>query len=72
MYSKMLTEETYLFILRMIFAILLLSIGHITKKYLHNKALGMQTILDQVIKDGINISIVNIRPTMFAYTRYTK
>ena len=69
----MLPEETYLFILRSIFAILLLSIGHITKKYLDNKALGMQlSALDQVLKDGINLSIANISTTIFAYTRFTK
>ena len=53
-------EEIYLLVLRSIFTIILFSIGYLVTKYLDNKPLGMQTILDYVVKDFIKIFIVRI------------
>ena len=54
---KMLSEEIYLHSLRTILAIILFCLFYSVKKYLDNKPLGMQTILDMVVKDLLKILI---------------
>ena len=51
-------EEIYLLISGLILLIISFCIYYIIKRYLNNKPLGMQTILDQVVKDLINTLIV--------------
>ena len=43
-------EKVFLYILQAISGLLGSLIAHITLKYLNNKALGMQTIFDQMVK----------------------
>ena len=53
-------EEIYLLVVRLIFTIILFIIAYLVTKYFDNKPLGMQTILDYVVKDFIKIFIVRI------------
>ena len=53
----MMHEEIYLLVLRLLFTIISFGICYLIKRYLDNKPLGMQTILDQVVKDWIKIFV---------------
>ena len=53
----MLSEEIYLHSLRTILAIILFCLFYFVVRYLDNKPLGMQTILDMVVKDLLKILI---------------
>ena len=52
-------EKVFLYILQAISGLLGGLIAHITLKYLNNKALGMQTIFDQMVKYFIYNCICN-------------
>ena len=52
-------EEIFLHFLRIIFGIASAIKCYLIWKYLNKKALGMQTILDQMIKDYIGIGRVS-------------
>jgi len=52
-------EKVFLYILQAISGLLGSLIAHITLKYLNNKALGMQTIFDQMVKYFIYNCICN-------------
>ena len=66
----MLTEEIFLQSVRIILLIATLTKLYLIWKYLTKKPLGMQTILDQVIKDFIKIFIMTIIPTFFATMKF--
>ena len=50
-------EEIYLLILRLLLTIISHGIMYLIKRYLDKKPLGMQTILDQAVKDWIKIFV---------------
>ena len=54
---NMQAEVVYLLILSFILTIITLSICYIIKNYLNRKPLGMQTVLDQTVKDLIKIFV---------------
>ena len=54
----MLKEEIFLHSLRILVAIIFFVISYLVWKYLNKKALGMQTILDQMVKDLIRFHIL--------------
>ena len=56
--SKMKLEEIYLLVSGLILLTISFGIYYFIKRYLNNKPLGMQTILDQVVKDLIKTFIV--------------
>ena len=66
----MLTEEIYLHCLRVILSTILLSLFYFIKKYLDNKPLGMQTILDTVLKDLLIILIANVVFSHLGFVSY--
>ena len=53
------SEWVFLYILNAILSIVGAFVGYLILKYLNQKALGMQTIYDQMIKDQIYLSIIN-------------
>ena len=55
----MMTEVIVLYILRAIVTILGIMVANIALKYFNQKALGMQTILDEMIKDKIYLSLLS-------------
>ena len=55
----MMIEVIVLYILRSIVAILGILEANIALKYFNQKALGMQTIFDEMIKDKINLSLLS-------------
>ena len=63
----MLTEEIYLLVLKGILANLLLGLMYLVNKYLNKKPLGMQTILDVVVKDFSKIIMVITSTSWFVY-----
>ena len=69
--SKMLTEEIYLHCLRVILSTILLCLFYFIKNYLDKKPLGMQTILDTVLKDLLIILITNVSLSHFGFVSHT-
>ena len=63
----MLTEEIYLLILKTILSNLLFCLSYLVNKYLNKKPLGMQTILDIVVKDLSKIIMVFASTSWFVY-----
>ena len=55
---KMISEVIFLYIIRAIITILGILEAKIMLKYFNQKALGMQTIFDQMIKDKLYLSLL--------------
>ena len=65
----MLKEEIFLHSLRILVAIIFFVISYLVWKYFNKKALGMQTILDQMVKDLIRFHILVF---FFSWLLYVK
>ena len=65
-------EEIFLHCVRVILLILSLIFLNLIWKYLNKKPLGMQTILDQVIKDYIRLGIMGVIPSFLVTLKFVK
>ena len=66
----MLLEEIFLHSLRIIVVITFFVISYLVWKYLNKKALGMQTILDQMVKDLIRFHILVFFFSWLVYVKF--
>ena len=63
-------EEVVLLVLHGFFTTGTLVSGFLVKKYISRKALGMQTVLDQVIQDTINVIILETLATWLVVVKF--
>ena len=54
------TEETFWYVFHFFFVIMATFIAHIVLKYIRKKPLGMQTMFDEIIKDTIYLSLLDL------------
>ena len=66
----MLKEEIFLHSLRILVAIIFFVISYLVWKYFNKKALGMQTILDQMVKDLIRFHILVFCFSWLVYVKF--
>ena len=58
------TEETFWYVFHFFFIIMATFIAHIVLKYIRKKPLGMQTMFDEIIKDTIYLSMLDLISTV--------
>ena len=68
--SKMLPEEIFLLVLKSILTIVIFILCYFLKTYMDKKPLGMQTILDQTVKDLLVIYVFNDITTWFVAVNF--
>ena len=65
-------EEIYLHVINLVLTIGTFVIGYLIFKYLDKKPIGMQTILDQAVKDLIFLHISADISSWFEYVKYVE
>ena len=63
-------EEIFLLVLHGFFTTGTLVSGYMVKKYISRKALGMQTVFDQVIQDTINVIVLETLATWLVVVKF--
>ena len=61
------TEETFWYVFHFFFVIMATFIAHIVLKYIRKKPLGMQTMFDEIIKDTIYLSMLDMISTVIVF-----